>query len=423
MRQWLLSGCARLAARMGLSAAGLCGILTCSALSAAAQESGPLHVYLSADQTGAHATGSSLHRGLEAGLRAGATRFDVPEIRILVRDHKNNLRRTGHTIDEALSDPSTLAIMGGMHTPHYLRHGPRLNAEGLVLLLPWSSGAALTRLGLGADNYIFRLSLDDRNTAPFLARQSAGAGCARIAVLALSNGWGEQNAAAMVSELDKHGVDTLPTIWVREEAEKETLRFFVEDLRTAAPDCVIFVLSARVGALAASVLATWDAPPKVFSHWGVLGGGFETTVSDAMWRHIDMSVLATCHFDALRAPKDGASAPHAEARAILRSGSIEMPMAFVHAYDLSLVMLAAVEQARTDPRWSAGQQPRWAALRDALEALETPVDGLLKRYETPFAPVTDAASHSHEALHAGDLCLGEMRPDGRLVEAGGIADP
>ncbi len=65
--------------------------------------------------------------GLQAGLAVGAEQFGGPEIIVAVRDHRSNMRRTATTIEEAAENPRTLAMVGGMQSPHYLKHGKTIN--------------------------------------------------------------------------------------------------------------------------------------------------------------------------------------------------------------------------------------------------------------------------------------------------------
>jgi branched-chain amino acid transport system substrate-binding protein len=90
------------------------------------------------------------------------------------------------------------------------------------------------------------------------------------------------------------------------------------------------------------------------------------------------------------------------------------PIGFAHAYDIGLLLRAAVPQAQADPRWNMGRSARGAALRDALETLETPVDGLLKRYSQPYTTMGPETPDAHEALGRADLCLTRKRRNGRL---------
>lgn len=383
------------------------------------------NVYLDADVTHASEVGESLHLGLRAGLAEAGARFDMPAVRVLLRDHRNNLRRSAHTVDTAASDPTTLAIVGGMHTPHYLRLGPTINERGLVLLLAWSAGESLTRLATGTGNHIFRVSVDDRKATAFLADNASGRGCLRAGILALDDGWGRAGAIALERHLGGLGTDPVYTGFIRSDSASQTVADVVEDMRALAPDCVLFILSGRTSAYAANALLAWANPPEVLSHWGILGDGYREAVSPEVWQRLDVAILYTCILEKpVRRPRQLAVALAAAdglqpgIRGLADLGS---PAAFAHAYDVGLLIGAAAAQASGDPRWTEGRAARGAALRDALHALRTPVDGLLKTYDAPFSPVSDASPDAHEALGGSDLCLARMVPRSGVEPYSGVA--
>jgi branched-chain amino acid transport system substrate-binding protein len=378
----------------------------------------PLAVYLNADLTHTPAVGDSIRLGFEAGLLVGAERYGGPPITLHVRDHRNNLRRTSNTVAEATGDPATLALVGGMHTPHYLKHGPAINEQGLVLLLPWSAGAALTRLVHGEQNHIFRLSVDDHKAAPYLAEQAVSHGCSRVATLALDNGWGRGNAEALGENIKTLGAVLSFQGFVRRDAGEESVAAEISTMANQQPDCVILILDGRLSALAANNLVVWDRPPDVLSHWGILGGGFGETATPKVWSGLDIAVLSTCvlYMEQIRSTQvREALAVAARLRASATSlRDLPSPIGFAHAYDIGLLLRAAVPQAQADPRWNMGRSARGAALRDALETLETPVDGLLKRYSQPYTTMGPETPDAHEALGRADLCLTRKRRNGRL---------
>jgi len=382
------------------------------------------NVYLDADVVHASEVGESLHLGLRAGLAEARERFDMPTVRVLLRDHRNNLRRSARTVDIAESDPTTLAIVGGMHTPHYLRLGPTINERGLVLLLPWSAGESLTRLATGTGNHIFRDFVDDRKATAFLAGNAAERGCVRAGILALDDGWGRASAISLERHLRGLGTEPVYTGLIRGDSASQTLADVVEDMRAFAPDCVLFILSGRTSAYAANALLLWGTPPEVLSHWGILGEGYREAVSPEVWHRLDVAILHTCILEKpVRRPRQLAVALAAAdglqpgIRGLADLGS---PAAFAHAYDVGLLIGAAAAQASGDPGWSEGRAARGAALRNARQSLITPVDGLMKTYNAPFSPVSDTSPDGPEALGGSDLCLARMVPRSGLEPCSGV---
>ncbi|MEM9814253.1 MAG: hypothetical protein AAF913_16475, partial [Pseudomonadota bacterium] len=102
---------------------------------------------------------------------------------------------------------------------------------------------------------------------------------------------------------------------------------------------------------------------------------------------------------------------------ITRLQNLTAPAGFVHAYDLTRVLIAAGEQAAKTPAWSGSIEDRRAALRAALQRLEAPVEGILGTYAPPFQPYEMGRIDAHEALGVDDLCLAAFDRTGQLVDA------
>lgn len=384
---------------------------------ASAEES--LHVYLDADLTHTTDIGESLLLGLRSGLMTGQTQYGVSPVRVFPKDHQNNIRRTLRTVRTAIEDPNALAIIGGMNTPHYLKHGLAANEAGIVLFLPWSAGEILTRMTQADENFIFRVSVDDRKAASYLAEKTATHGCRRVAIVAVENGWGKANARSLQTHLLSYNITPVHEAFLRRDASMGTVSSVLSGTRDANPDCTVFVLNDKLSAFAANNLLTWEAPPDVISHWGMLGGAYPSSVNELVWDNLNIGILSTCVLETDDARPE-LVAQALEAAAALGTNvdsliDLRSPPAFAHAYDLGLLLSAAVAQASRDERWAQGQEARRVALRDALETLEAPVDGLLKTYGRPFIAVTDSSPDGHEALGQEDLCLVRMTRDGGLI--------
>ncbi|MFK7945092.1 MAG: hypothetical protein AB8B85_19570, partial [Paracoccaceae bacterium] len=83
------------------------------------------------------------------------------------------------------------------------------------------------------------------------------------------------------------------------------------------------------------------------------------------------------------------------------------PVGFAHAYDLGLILMAALRTVPIDGDISTVR----ARVRDALENLQEPIPGLVKTYQTPFSA---EGFDAHEALGAEDLCLARYNAEGAI---------
>jgi len=85
---------------------------------------------------------------------------------------------------------------------------------------------------------------------------------------------------------------------------------------------------------------------------------------------------------------------------------------FVHAYDLTRLLIQALQQISITGVKAKDQ----AALRASLESLTTPVTGLLKTYASPFTRYNDEYNRqAHEALGPTDYCMGRYGQNNEVL--------
>ena len=86
----------------------------------------------------------------------------------------------------------------------------------------------------------------------------------------------------------------------------------------------------------------------------------------------------------------------------LRKGKLRALTGFFHAYDLTKLLMTALE---TQPL-EGGIQARRDAIRRRLKDLTSPVAGFMKTYPRPFTQVSTATPDAHEAPGADDVFMG-----------------
>ena len=181
-------------------------------------------------------------------------------------------------------------------------------------------------------------------------------------------------------------------------------------------DVVFLVANAPEGKTIAAAMAALPRQRRLplRSHWGITGGDFPDVIDARMRAQIDLLFLQT-RFSFIGGPADpfstGVLAAARQATPIRTAYDIKAPTGFVHAYDLTRLLIAAVEQTglRGDVRADRRR------LRAALEGLEKPVRGLIKTYVKPFGPYSSEMSAAHEALGIGDFVMGRYGEQGEIL--------
>jgi len=86
---------------------------------------------------------------------------------------------------------------------------------------------------------------------------------------------------------------------------------------------------------------------------------------------------------------------------ITSARSIRSPVGFIHGYDITQLLLAALHQVGL----TSDAETHRRAVRSALENLEQPVVGLVKTYQSPYQVFSDTNTDAHEALSRDDYCM------------------
>lgn len=96
---------------------------------------------------------------------------------------------------------------------------------------------------------------------------------------------------------------------------------------------------------------------------------------------------------------------------IKQARDIKAPTGFIHAYDLTKILIAAINQVTL----SGDMQRDRKLVRKALENIKTPVQGLIKEYKQPFSRYSDLNPDAHEALGFNDFVMARYGPDDDII--------
>lgn len=387
--------------------------------SAAAAQAEPLKLYIDADFTASKAVAYSIERGVKAALARVDGEIGGYKIEVVRRDHNGNSKRSRYTFGKFAKDESGLVVIGGKQSPPYLTYRKYINSNRLLALLPWSAAGPVTRPPQGEENWMFRLSVDDAKAGPFLVSQTLEAGCQNVGLVLVNTGWGRANAKSMTAAFAKAGRRDGRVTFFPGEIGDAGGQKVADDVLEGGEDCIILLAGSKSGAAIMERLAAHDEPPKVFSHWGILGGGFERLTTHGQRDKLRLRVLQTCGL-AVEARGSNAleAALEADGRGVRSLSELSAPAGFVHGYDLTNLLIEAGAQAARNPQWrDAPVEQKRLLLKEALENLERPVAGILKSYQQPFSPYSLEARDAHEALGADQLCMATFSADGRLQNA------
>ncbi|MEM7469948.1 MAG: ABC transporter substrate-binding protein [Pseudomonadota bacterium] len=375
-----------------------------------------ISIYIDADYSVTPAPAEAIEIGLRSAFAGTWAETGIAVVR---RDHRRNARRSLDTIREAMRDPSAVAVLGGMESPVYFANGPEINMGGLPLLLPWSAGDMLTRLAEGDANWIFRLSVDDTKAASMLVAYGQFSNCKTASLIFVDNAWGNGNAKRIAAEIETRGGTVASRHPLPFNAGEQLLVELTRSVDRYKVDCVYLVSALAHAKPVIGTIGAQDNPPRIISHWGILGDRITNHIDYQMLENAQLTILGTCGLnDAQRNWQVFERAREAAKQIVGGNFDPEFhpaPHGFFHAHDIGLILKRAIEIARETDGWEGGATARREAVRAALYQVKAPIEGVLKTYVAPFDQVSQSNLDGHEALSRSDLCMTSVDDLGHVV--------
>jgi len=382
-----------------------------------ADELPTLRIYLSADRTGLKASGLSIEQGIRTAIAENGNLIAGRRVELKILDHRGSTPRANKHLKAYLDDPSALVLFSGLHSPPLLAKRDFINENEILVLDPWAAAAPITRYP-SASNWIFRLSIDDSKAGGVITDYAVKQKGARNPALFLEQtGWGKSNQKNMLKALNEHGLKPSSIKWFNWGLTIESARILIRECLQSGADSIFFVGNAPEGKTFARAMASLPENLRlpIFSHWGITGGNFAEAISHDIRKAIKLKFIQTsfsflgqlsnfqqqvldkAYFlfpDRIKVPQD-----------------IKAPTGFIHAYDLTRILIAAANQVNLGQDIKASR----ATLRKALENLKHPIQGLIKTYDKPFSVYSEENPDAHEALGANDYVMAGYSANNEIV--------
>lgn len=385
----------------------------------ASQPENILRIYHDADRSVNIESAISIERGVRTALHRAGYKSGGYKLEFVALNHRGNVLRSKRNFEKALADPNMLAVVSGIHSPPLIKNRDWINQNQILTLVPWAAGAPITRYADG-ENWIFRLSVDDARAGGFLADYAVRrAGC-KAPVLALeSTPWGDHNLRSIGSALAALNTPTRDPLRFGFNIQKSGSSILAARAAARNADCMILVANTAEGAAVTNAVADLAVSPpmKVISHWGITAGSFTAVVPQENLQKTDLQFIQSC-FAFTNQPLSAFGAEIFSAAKdlwpehIRSPRDILAPVGFIHGFDLTNILLAALNQI--EPTDDIAQLR--AKVRTALENIETPVQGLVKNYTRPFASFdAKSAPNAHDALGPESYCMAAFDDDGAII--------
>lgn len=377
-----------------------------------------LFLYIDADFTNASASSLSIEQGVLTALSEIDNSIDGYQISVKRKDHRGNTRRSLDNLHDYLEDDKALAVFGGLHSPPLLANREFINTKKILTLSPWAAAGPITRYP-SPENWIFRLSVDDTKAGNVMVDYTIKKiGARHPALLLEKTGWGVSNQKTMMRALTEHGLSPSGIYWFNWGLQDRGSRILLRTILESNADAILLVANTPEAKSICRALAELqtDTILPVVSHWGLTGGDFPDVISAEQREKIHLSFLQTS-FSFLSEKQDKFSqqvfkrAEELFPNELKEVTDIKAPTGFIHGYDLTRVLIAAMKQASLTGVVTLDR----LHIRDELENIKTPIRGLIKTYIKPFQPFGSNAPDGHEALGIEDLVMARYNKNNHIV--------
>lgn len=373
-----------------------------------------IYLYQDADLSNSTESSQAIQKGIELAFNEIGNEIDGYRIDFKYLDHRGNVARSKQNYENFIADSKALAIFSGIHSPPLIKNRDFINSQKALTLVPWAAGGPITRYP-SADNWVFRLSVDDTQAGPVIIDYALNKkNCVSPRLLLEETPWGNSNLKSMSKALRENNIDNIPVTRFSWNLKRIGARAILRDAINQGNDCIVLVANTGEGIVIVNEMLAL-APEKrlpIISHWGITGGNFTDVVTPEDREELDLHFIQTC-FAFTNAQQSDFSRTVFSRLKKYTEGEIEVAadlkpaVGFIHAYDLSKILIQAIKQSGLTGDIVNDRN----AVRLALENIHVPVEGLVKTYRSPFS-VFDVVTNpnAHEALNADHYCMGKFGP-------------
>ncbi|MES2840331.1 MAG: ABC transporter substrate-binding protein [Pseudomonadota bacterium] len=303
------------------------------------------------------------------------------KLTLVIRDDQSQPPKSIQNMSDLIDNEKVVAVFGPTNSGNAMawKHIP--NQKKVVSMGMVGGGTDITKpMSVGADNYMFRVSMVDREQVAGLMAFAKRAGYKKLGLMAETTGFGSGGLKDM-QELGK--LQDLDVSVVERFAVADTdMTSQLNKLKSAGVDAIAVWAQGTPTAQLMRSMEKINWYPPVLSSWAA----DNVTFFDAAGKTLaEKPVFMRTMVDP-RTPQQKALFERTKSK-------LASPSAFpfvVHGYDAVQLVAAAIRQASSVD----GEK-----MRLALEDLKQPVQGAMKSYEKPFSKT------QHEALTADDFAF------------------
>jgi len=246
------------------------------------------------------------------------------------------------------------------------------------------------------ESYVFRNAAHDSIQAPMIVEEAIGKrGFKKVAILADSTNYGQLGREDLEKALDKKGIKAVAV----EKFNIKDVDMTPQLLKAKAAGAEA-VLTYGIGPELAQIAngmtkLGWKVP--IIGSWTLSMANY----IDNSGKNGDGAIMPQTFIQDPNTPKRKAFIDAYLSKFKPKGDRIDSPVSAAQGYDSIYLLAAAIKQAGSTDG---------VKVREALEDLKTPVDGVVMTYDKPFS------KDDHDAITANIVVMGEVK-DGKVVYA------
>jgi branched-chain amino acid transport system substrate-binding protein len=314
------------------------------------------------------------------------------KLTLITRDDVSQPPKSIQNMSDLVDNEKVVAVFGPTNSGNAMAWKHIANQKKIPVLGNVGSGTDITKpMSPGADNYMFRVSMVDREqVAALMAYVKKNAANSKvIGLMAETTGYGQGGLKDMEEIAALQGIK--PAAIERFGVGDTDMTSQLSKMKAANVDTIVVWAQGTPIAQLIRSMEKINYFPLTLTSWAA----DNITFYDAAGKTLAEKPIFMRTVSETKTP--------AQQKLFDRIGSkLKAPGSFsfaLHGYDSVLILAQAMKQANSIDG---------AAVRVALEDLKAPVPGLLKTYEKPFS------KSDHEALTATDLVWIRWK-DGKLM--------
>jgi branched-chain amino acid transport system substrate-binding protein len=313
------------------------------------------------------------------------------KLSLVVRDDQSQPPKSIQNMSDLIDNEKVVAVFGPTNSGNALawKHIP--NQKKIVSMGMIGSGTAITQpASPGAENYMFRVSMVDREQVAGLVAYVKKSGATKIGLMGETTGYG-QGGLKDLEEISK--IQGLTPLAIEKFGVADTdMTSQLNKMKSAGVDTILVWAQGTPNGQLLRSMEKINYFPTLLTSWASDNITFFDAAGKALaGKPLFMRTMVNPTTPAQKKLYDRTVA------------QLAAPSAFpfvIHGYDAVQLMVAAIKQAGTT------DGPK---VREALENLSAPVAGVMKTYSKPFS------KDQHEALTAADLSFVKWDGD-KLVQ-------